>query len=1183
MESKKPNGLTFAVAALLVLGITLNIVAFGPLESVLQMRFGKSDVVVNTGEDISSIQEEGRKIALDIEREGLILLENNGTLPYESTGKAVDILGYFAVNPYYGGSGSGAYSDTTPPTDYKAAFTNAGWTVNEALWSAYEVEANSTGLDASFPLPDPEPSQFWDKTDSNADLAVVVLGRAGGENADLPTTGYGTSGTDHYLTLTVNERALLKRAAETYQNVVVILNTANSMELGPVEELYSGAAGSKGNIDAVIWVGKPGYYGLNALVEVIEGKVNPSGRLTDTFAYNVFSAPAARSLGNNVYLNLPVDGSMGNGTEKNAHYQQYNEGIYVGYRYYETAAALGHISYENTVQYPFGYGLSYTDFSWEIERADIPAKLNGESEIRVTVKVTNNGRRAGKDVVELYAILDETQLKEMKLPHSAVSLVAFAKTAEIPAGKSGTVELTFRLEDMASFDDIAAYSADGSYVIEAGSYTLALRTDSHTDKGNGLSIQMDLENAIVYNSSSTDSGADTSVSKRPSDLVTVRNVFGAYDDSTVNGNHYGLAVNYLTPSSPAEDWQGGVAHKGDEDAPASLVDFIANGNNVSITNKGYPVHDEAVTVEAGITLSINDYGAVDYDDESWISLVQQMTVGEMNKLITMGGYKTEAVESIGKLKTVESDGGSSLAYFSNPSQYPGVAHPCPIVLASTWNVELAEQFGESVAKECVNYGIAGWYAPGANIHRMAFSGRAFEYYSEDPTVTAYMAMHVSSAATKAGVITYVKHFALNDTETNRNNSSCHWVTEQALREIYLKAYEFAVKAQDKFSLVSTTGIMSGFDYIGDRWAGASYELLTIILRDEWGFKGSVITDYFGGYGYMNYDCAIRAGNDLMLNTLSTTGKLSKSSNDDRYYMQKAVKNILYSYSRTSYVSSGAESAGGLAPWQIFAIVANVIWWAVTIALAGLCIRKWVKTKQSANSQTNENLDEDGVFMKSKQVLILCGIFAVAIVTAVLGTVLILTPAASVPANDPPAQVTNSANSANGNTGNAAPVAEKDATVSAVYTSKINDVSYDVDGTEYTFHPRWTLTTYTDDTYMLVYSCEMTFGMSAGVETRTSFGTLTKELTDPDESDVQYTYSLAKPDRIMLNDGYAWGTFEHLDTEGNDYDSVVAAINGNANATWFWWTAEDTVKAYIDESTHEIIGIMGDNSLMNTES
>lgn len=1179
METKKPKGLMAVVAVLFVLGIVLNIVAFGPLESVLQMRFGKSDVTINTEEDIGTVQEKGREIALNMEREGLILLDNNGTLPYESDGKRVDILGYFAVNPYYGGSGSGAYSDTNTPIDFKTAFTQAGWTVNEALWSVYDTEANSTAIGASFPLPDPEPDTFWSKTDANADLAVVVLGRAGGENADLPTSGYGEGGKDHYLMLTENERALLQKAAETYKNVVVVLNTANAMELGPVEALYSDTAGFSGNVDAVIWVGKPGYYGLTALVEVIEGKTNPSGRLTDTFAYDVFSAPAARSLGGNAYLNILVDNSSGSGTERNAHYQQYNEGIYVGYRYYETAAALGHIDYEKTVQYPFGYGLSYTDFSWEITKADIPSRLSGDSEIKLMVKVTNNGQHAGKDVVELYAVLDAAQLKSMKLPHSAASLVAFAKTEEIDAGKSATVELSFKLEDMASFDDLAAYSADGSYVVEAGSYTLALRTDSHTDKGAGLSATLDIASPIVYSSSSTNGGADTSTAKRPSDLVTVNNVFGAYGDSTLNGNHYGLAINYLAPNSPAADWQGGIAHKGDENAPASLVDFIANGNNVSITNKGYPVHDEVATVESGTGLSITDYGAVDYDDPSWAALVQQMTVGEMNKLITMGGYKTEAVDSIGKLKTVESDGGSSLSYFANPSQYPGVAFPCPIVLASTWNVELAEQFGESVAKECVNYGITGWYAPGANIHRMAFCGRAFEYYAEDPTLSAYMAMHVSSAATKTGVITYMKHFVLNDTETNRLSSSCHWVTEQALREIYLKSYEFAVKAQEKFGLTSTTGIMNGFDYIGDRWAGACYELLTTILRGEWGFQGCVITDYFGGYGFMDYDCAIRAGNDLMLNTLATTGTLSKSSNDDRYYMQQVTKNILYAYSRTSYVSSGAESTGGLAPWQIFAIVANVIWWSATIALAVLCIRKWMKIRQT-EPKTDTITEGDGVFMKSKQVLILCGIFAAAIVAVALGTTLILRPSAAPVAGggDTPPASSNGSDQASPNTDGTP--AGSTAALSSIYVSKVNDMTYEIDGTEYTFHPRQTLMLYDDGTYMMIHSSEMTFSMSAGAITRTTFGTYTKELTNPDESDMQFTCKLSKPDRVIFNDGYAWGTFEHLDTQGNDYDSIVAAIDANANTLgWLWWTSDDTVTAYVDDTTREIISAMGDNSPM----
>lgn len=456
-----------------------------------------------------------------------------------------------------------------------------------------------------------------------------------------------------------------------------------------------------------------------------------------------------------------------------------------------------------------------------------------------------------------------------------------------------------------------------------------------------------LDQPIVYSGSSVASNADISVAKRPSDLISVGNVFGTADESFINGSKYGMEIPYLSVSSDGEVWAKGFGRNGDKPAPQSLVDFISNGANVSIANKGYEVHSAPVTTASNTALDVNNFKDTPYGDASWDALVQQMSVSEMRRLIKDGGYTTAAVSSVNKAKSVDLDGPCGLNYFPNPDKYPGVAYPSPITLASTWNVELAEEFGTSIAKEASVQGAGGWYAPGANIHRTPFSGRNFEYYSEDPVLSGFMAMNTCSAATDGGVVVYLKHFVLNDSEVNRNRNVLHWCSEQALREIYLKAFEYPVKANIRFGKTSTTGMMSAFNYIGDRWCGASYELLTTVLRNEWGFQGTVVTDYFGGYGYMSADCAIRAGNDLMLSTVSA--ELTTDSNDDQYYMQQASKNILYSYSRSG-LAVADFSSDGMETWQIISIVINIVWWGITAALAVLCVMKWVKYVRSKEKQ-----------------------------------------------------------------------------------------------------------------------------------------------------------------------------------------------------------------------------------------
>lgn len=938
---KKPLVATIIVAVLIVIGIALDVVAFGVLADVLTMRFGRANAVDMTEAEKTQIKEDAKAVAREIAGEGFVLLDNNGTLPVASGAAKLDLLGFHSRHVSYGGTGSGAPSDKSTPVDFKTAFESAGFTVNRSLYDSY-----AGNMSMSFDWQEPDPATYWDKTDPDADLAVIVFARAGGEGGDLPTTGFGADGKSHYLELSENEKSLLRMAAAHYENIVTVINSGNMIELGDIKALYSDEKGTKGNIDAVIFVGKPGYHGLTALADIVRGEINPSGKITDTYVYDAFDNPAAALYGDSKYTNLKVKDA---GSNDDAHYQEYSEGIYVGYRYYETAATLGHINYDEKVIYPFGRGLSYTDFEWEILSQSVPSPLKGDSKISVTVRVTNRGEIAGKDTVQLYSVFDKPALEAGRLDKSAASLVAFAKTKLIEPNDSDTVTLEFSAEDLASYDDRGVYASGGAFVAEEGEYDLVLRTDSHTDKGD-LRVTAEAPLPIVYAEAAVVE-ADTSVTKRPTDLASVSNAFGSFDKSTLNGGKYGMDIEYLTVGSAAELWTGGLVKRGDIAAPSELVAFIADGANVSVSNKGYPVRSDVVEVGVAGDLDIKNFAQTPYEDKSWDALVSQMKAYEQKKLIIYGGYKTDAVDSVNKLKSVDADGPSGLNYFPDPKQYWGIAYPCPVVIASTWNIELAEKFGAAVAAECRAYGVGGWYAPGANIHRNAFGGRNFEYYGEDPVLSGMMAMGTCSAVVENGVVPYLKHFVLNDTEINRNNNVLHWATEQSLREIYLKPFEYAVKADVKFGKTATTGMMSGFNYIGDRWCGASYELLTGILRGEWGFKGTVVTDYFGGYGCMNADCAIRAGNDLMLNTI-VVSSINNTSADDKYYIHQACKNILYSYSRCAL--NGADVVGGgMEPWQVFALIANIVWWAATVALGVLAALGWIKYAKRGKDKADD--------------------------------------------------------------------------------------------------------------------------------------------------------------------------------------------------------------------------------------
>ncbi|RHQ12697.1 beta-glucosidase [Ruminococcus sp. AM50-15BH] len=898
-----------AIAMVLAVVVCVNMICFGPMATLIGLATGNGTLSDETNEEAAEVAEE-------IMEDGIVLLKNESLLPLNET-KKLNIFGWESINPAYGGAGSGGINDLYDIVSLNQGIENTGFSINQELVDFY----NNYGADnpemsiqkQSWTLPEPPVDTYSDELIKSAkeysDVAVVVLSRKAGEGhndipMDVRKAAYDNNSDEyddfpegeHYLQLSQTERDMVDMVCSNFDNVIVVYNGANQFELGFADEYPQ--------IKSVVWCPGTGNVGFNALGKVFSGEVNPSGKTPDTFIYDMTTAPWWNNAEKTEYTNLAdlaVEG-MNAGTAQvyAPAFTNYVEGIYVGYKYYETAAQEGAIDYDKTVQYPFGYGLSYTEF--EQKMGELEEK---DGQISVDVEVTNTGDVAGKDVVEVYY---EPPYTNGGIEKSSANLIEFAKTDLLQPGESQTVTVTFSIEDMASYDENHAKA----YVLEKGDYAISINSDSHTVLDQKTYTA---DKDVVYKGEN----------KRASDDTAATNVF-----EDAKGD-----VTYLSRADHFANYEEATA------APASAElgePYVSEYHLNSNFDKTTYLNDEDVmpTTGADNGLTLADMRDADYDDPRWEKLLDQLTVDEMANMIAMAGYQTAAMDSVGKVATLDFDGPAAIN--NNFTGVGSIGFPIEVVVASTWNKELAQAWGECMGKISQEMGAEGWYAPGMNTHRTAFGARNYEYFSEDGVLAGNMGAKAVEGARKYGVYSYIKHFALY--EGNAKMVSV-WSNEQAIREIYLKPFEISVKQG------GANAVMVSWSFLGDKWTGESSNLMNTVLRDEWGFRGMALTDFFrnNGHGFMNADAALANGVDAMLSTFN--GEENNVANPEHptavLQMRNACKNVMYTVV-SSWAYDGEHEETGMENWKKAGIGIDIV---IALFMAGmevLVIRGYKKRK-----------------------------------------------------------------------------------------------------------------------------------------------------------------------------------------------------------------------------------------------
>ena len=943
--------------------ITANILCSDTLKSLIDSALGGDPAIIDPESKNKILQEfnhdpsitnkeaafdNGNSVVRQICEEGMVLLKNEGNfLPLNAASTKISVFGKNSVNLVYGGSGSaapgaGATGKYGARKTIFDSLTEAGFSYNETLKSFYESSASGSGRDKNPAMENAGVStlktgetpyeSYTDAVKSTYDTyntALVVFSRIAGENWDLPRAAADNDPGEsrHYLNLDKNERRLLKELGESgkFQHIIVLMNGSNYIDLGFLKAETNPADYNEFGkyVDGAIVIGSPGAEGIMALGKILSGAVNPSGHTVDTVYTKYSEDPTWQNFGGNFQKNgdayLTKSGTL---PRTPYFFVEYEENIYMGYRYYETRGHVeGEAWYNQNVVYPFGYGLSYATFTQELlnKSALEAAALNANETFDVQIKVTNNSTQdvAGKQVVQLYA---EAPYTNGGIEKSYKVLVGFAKTKLLAKGESETVTITVNPYDFASFDSQDKNNNNfKGYELDAGDYVFHAGTDAHND-------------FATFTKNLPAPGA-----KFEKDPVTNNDVEVLFPEMT-------------SAMNPAESLSrsnfAGTMPKLVTDEERKKDDaFFAKLSSFETTND--EVYDKLPKMGANNGVQFTDLVGKAYDDPLWDSFLDQMLFGEMLKLFNDGLYHTTPIERLGIARTTSADGPTGIVAFSgDPAVYNTCYYQSECLLAQTYNVELAEKEGLAIGEECLignekgdKLSYPGWYAPGVNLHRSPFSGRNTEYYSEDPFLSGKMAAKIITSVQSKGVYVNIKHFALNDQETHRSkNGIATWCDEQAMRELYLKPFEIAIKEG------KARGLMTSFNRIGTEWAGGSYRLLTKVLREEWGFRGSVICDYHTDT-YMDSKQMLYAGGDLNLcgnaglwlqtSRRYRTDPVSPRNAKDAHLLRKAAHNNLYALVNSNgrvdvlgyktagwrlglYIGTGV-AAGALAVWGFFAI------------------------------------------------------------------------------------------------------------------------------------------------------------------------------------------------------------------------------------------------------------------------
>ena len=941
------------------------------------MKLGEG--VLASAKEKETVLTEANRLNEEIVGEGVVLLKNKGekdnkALPLAKNSK-ISVFGKNSANIVLGGSGSGGGNSDNTVSLYEG-LRNAKFELNPELVKFYEGNSSGSGRDKNPAIGakvtglaiGETPLEMYNSTVKNSyekysDAAVVVFSRIGGEGFDLPrlqVTNYGGSpvagsknGGQHYLELDKNEEALLKDVIDCgkFKKVIVLINCATSMELGFVEETDG--------VDAALWIGSPGGSGANAIGKILNGDITPSGHLVDTYVRDFTQDPTWQNFGDN--LEDGGNSYLAAGSKTGNYYVEYEEGIYLGYRYYETRSfqdiyRFGDDNgwYNQSVVYPFGYGNSYADFKWTlVESKTTPSgqaiDKDENNKIQVTVNVKNESAKySGKDVIQLYF---SAPYIANGIEKAHVVLGGIVKTDLLAPGEDRDYTVTLDIEDMASYDYTDA-NGNGfkGYELDQGTYTVYIGKNAHDcwAGDNVISLEYTLFDGITYPMDIY--GADDGTDNRFESMSVYM------DGKTMSRSGFKATF----PQTPT---------KAEREMPDSLSTQL--NFNYDDTNGNYVAAFEGESVQQGKkgeAPQLYEMIGLDYDDEKWDELLDYLTVDDMVTLVGQGNFHTVSIDKIGKPRTIDPDGPAGYTNFmGDPTVHDTCFYASECLIGATFNKDLANDMGIMVGLESlVGYtngdgrSYAGWYAPAVNIHRSPFSGRNWEYYSEDPFLAGYMGTNVVIGAQSKGVYTYVKHFVLNDQETNRDsNGLITWADEQTFREIYLKPFRMIVE-QGK-----TNAIMSSFNRIGAEWAGGSYALLTEVLRKEWGFKGMVISDYNLSNAYMHPDQMIRAGGDL---NLSQDYKPSSAATQDGMTdelqikaLRQATKNILYTVANSNAMNGMGEGVvwvATMAKWKVALICVNVGFVVLSAVWGFFAIRNGLKKMKDSDQVQPEQTTQE---------------------------------------------------------------------------------------------------------------------------------------------------------------------------------------------------------------------------------